>query len=305
MLPLMQNNFTVDISTARSECSFQPSASRPLDLADLVRVLAGRLQTSLEVDRLLTFFFEEVRKLTVIDGISYRHTPTEVDLQIGDRSGIQLEFSLSHQGDGLGELVISTREAPSELAARQLASSLDCLIFPLRNALLYRNAVRASLRDPLTGTGNRLALEQSLNRETELARRHGQALSVIMLDMDHFKHLNDAYGHQAGDAALRAVSLLMKEQLRNVDMVFRFGGEEFALVLSNTCSTATLIVAERIRAAIEQLPFLVGERQVRLSASLGCATYEPGEAQEQLLRRADQALYFAKHAGRNQVFSAA
>ncbi len=125
-----------------------------------------------------------------------------------------------------------------------------------------------------------------------------------MLDMDHFKTLNDQHGHHAGDAALRAISLLMKEQLRNVDMVFRFGGEEFALVLSNTSATAAAVVAERIRAAIEQLPFLVGERQVKLSASLGCATYLTGEPLDTLLQRADQALYQAKRSGRNQVASA-
>ncbi|GAB6389896.1 GGDEF domain-containing protein [Stutzerimonas marianensis] len=307
MLPLKQNNVTVDIGAARSEPSFRPSTSpagRPYELADLVRALTGRLQMSLEVDRLLGFFFEEVGRLMTVDGLVYRHAATEVELLLGQSSEARMGFRLSIQGDELGELLICSGEPVSELLATQLAAALDCLIFPLRNALLYRQAVRASLRDPLTGTGNRLALEQSLSRETELARRHAQDLSVVMLDMDHFKTLNDQHGHHAGDAALRAISLLMKEQLRNVDMVFRFGGEEFALVLSNTSATAAAVVAERIRAAIEQLPFLVGERQVKLSASLGCATYLTGEPLDTLLQRADQALYQAKRSGRNQVASA-
>jgi diguanylate cyclase (GGDEF)-like protein len=122
--------------------------------------------------------------------------------------------------------------------------------------------------------------------------------------MDHFKRLNDTHGHQAGDAALKATALLLKEQLRNVDMVFRFGGEEFVLLLSNTGLEAAAVVAERIRAAIQNLCFFVGGSQVRLSASLGCASYQSCESQEALLLRADQALYKAKSEGRNRIRAA-
>lgn len=129
-------------------------------------------------------------------------------------------------------------------------------------------------------------------------------MSIVMLDMDHFKNLNDSHGHQAGDAALKATALLLKEQLRNVDMVFRFGGEEFILVLSNTSTEAAAVVAERIRAAIQNLRLLVGDKQVRLSASLGYGTYKQCESQEDLLRRVDQALYQAKREGRNRMQAA-
>lgn len=308
MLPLKQN-IAVDMATAQVErpnvsAHNQPSPA-PLSLDDLLRNLTSRLQTSLEIDKLLGFFFDEVTSLIPLNALSYRHADTDFYIQLGEAEGLGVNYPLSHQHDCLGELSLFSRDHLAEIALEQLENAITCLLFPLCNALLYRRAVQASLKDPLTGAGNRVALEQSLTREIEVSRRHGQALSVIMLDMDHFKSLNDDHGHQAGDAALKAVALLLREQLRNVDMVFRFGGEEFVLLLSNTNSDAAIIVGERIRAAIENLSFLAAEKQVRLSASLGCATYQLCESQDDLLRRTDQALYEAKRGGRNRTRNAA
>ena len=308
MLPDKQNSATVDIGAARARrLDISPGGTaptRPLSLFERVRNLSLRLQTSLEIDRLLLFFLEEASDLLPLHALSYRHAGTDFDVRIGEAEGYDVQFALAQQAESLGELRLFSHGRLSDLALEQLEDLLSCLLFPLRNALLYRRAVQASLKDSLTGAGNRIALEQSLSRETELAWRHAQLLSVIMLDMDHFKRLNDTYGHQAGDAALKATALLLKEQLRNIDMVFRFGGEEFALVLSNTGHEAAAVVAERIRAAIENLCFLVGERTVHLSASLGYATYQPGESPEELLQRADQALYQAKRDGRNRLCAA-
>lgn len=308
MLPDKQNSATVDIGAARARRldigTGGAAPTRPLDLFERVRSLSSRLQTSLEVDRLLLFFLEDACDLLPLHALSYRHSATDLDVQIGEAEGYEVLFTLAQQAESLGELRLFSHARLSELALVQVEELLACLLFPLRNALLYRRAVQASLKDSLTGAGNRVALEQSLVRETELAWRHGQLLSVVMLDMDHFKRLNDTYGHQAGDAALKATALLLKEQLRNIDMVFRFGGEEFALVLSNTGHEAAAVVAERIRTAIQNLCFLVGERTVHLSASLGYATYKPGETPDELLQRADQALYQAKHDGRNRVCAA-
>jgi diguanylate cyclase (GGDEF)-like protein len=305
-MALLKQNNTIDIATARvGRLDLNPDKQPPaLSLADLQRNLTLRLQTSLEVDRLMTLFFNEVRNLIPLCALSYRHTGTDFELHLGDAGGFGTSHPLIHQGDCLGELSLFSGNCFSELTMDQLESAIDCLLFPLCNALLYRRAVQASLKDPLTGVGNRVALEQNLSREIDISRRHDQPLSVIMLDMDHFKSLNDTHGHHAGDAVLRAVALLLKEQLRNVDMVFRFGGEEFVLVLSNTGPEAATTVGERIRFAIENLPFLVGEKQVRLSASLGCATYQQCESSEDLLRRADQALYEAKRDGRNRMRTA-
>lgn len=308
MLP-QQNNSAIDINTAvvtrLNPGPLGQSSVRTPSLTDLLRNLTLRLQTSLELDRLLGFFFSEIRPLIPLDALVYRHAGTDFHLQLGEVEPCCISYQLSHHGESLGELSLYSRTALAEATLEQLEKTIGCLLFPLCNALLYRRAVQASLKDSLTGAGNRVALEQALNREIEMSRRYGQALSVIMLDMDHFKNLNDTHGHHAGDAALRAVALLLREQLRNIDMVFRFGGEEFVLLLANTDAQAATRVGERIRLAIEKLPLLIGEKTIQLSASLGCATYHPSESQHALLQRADQALYEAKRSGRNRLCFAA
>ncbi len=308
MLPLQQNN-SANINTAvisrLKPVQLGHSSARTLSLTGLLRNLTLRLQTSLELDRLLELFFNEVRTLIPLDALAYSHVGTDFHQELGEAVPCDLSYPLSHQGECLGELSLHSRTPLPEATREQLERAIGCLLFPLCNALLYRRAVQASLKDPLTGAGNRVALEQALNREIEISRRYGQALSVIMLDMDHFKHLNDTHGHHAGDSALRAVALLLKEQLRNIDMAFRFGGEEFVLLLANTGAEAAAIVGERIRLAIEKLPLLVGEKTLQLSASLGCTTYRPNESEQTLLQRADQALYEAKRSGRNRLCSTA
>jgi diguanylate cyclase (GGDEF)-like protein len=171
----------------------------------------------------------------------------------------------------------------------------------MRNALLYRAATQSALRDPLTGAGNRIAMEQTLQREIEMSRRHLQPLSLLMLDIDHFKRVNDSHGHSAGDDVLKAIAATIKAQLRNVDMVFRYGGEEFLILLSNTSREAASMVGERLRYAAQAAEYYADGQLIELTVSLGCSTLLPGESADSLLRRADSALYVAKREGRNRL----
>ncbi|HSC85197.1 MAG TPA: GGDEF domain-containing protein, partial [Pseudomonas sp.] len=159
----------------------------------------------------------------------------------------------------------------------------------------------SALRDPLTDTGNRIAMNQALQREVELARRTLQPLSVLMVDIDHFKRINDQYGHTTGDEVLKAMAGALKDSLRNIDMVFRYGGEEFLVLLSNTNREAAQMVGERLRMAALGLQHIVDNRAIELSVSLGCATLLAGESVDSLQRRADKALYVSKREGRNRL----
>ena len=161
--------------------------------------------------------------------------------------------------------------------------------------------MQSALRDPLTNTGNRIAMQQTLKREVEIARRPLQPLSVLMVDIDHFKRINDSHGHLVGDQALKSVASALKDSLRNIDMVFRYGGEEFMVLLSSTNREAASMVGERLRMAVLGIQYLVENRAIELSVSLGCATLLPGESMESLLRRADNALYVSKRDGRNRL----
>ena len=122
-----------------------------------------------------------------------------------------------------------------------------------------------------------------------------------MLDIDHFKKINDTHGHAAGDIVLRAVAGSIKRQLRNVDMVFRFGGEEFLILLSNTGRDAAGMVGERLRRAAQSQDYWAEDTRIELTVSLGCSTLLAAESAESLLRRADSALYVANREGRNRL----
>ena len=274
---------------------------RPPSLAQLLQQLSLQLQTSLEPQRILGLFYREIQRLVPLDSLSYQHNSSDLRLEFGQRGHHSISYNLSHEGEHLGELVFRRNQRFTEPEQGNLESLLASLLYPMRNALLYRAATQSALRDPLTDTGNRIAMDQTLQREIELSRRHLQPLSLLMLDIDHFKQINDTHGHSAGDDVLKAVAASIKGQLRNVDMVFRYGGEEFLILLSNTAREAAAMVGERLRLAAQSEEFLADGRVVGLTVSIGCSTLLPGESVESLLRRADNALYVAKREGRNRL----
>ena len=164
---------------------------------------------------------------------------------------------------------------------------------------------RLARQDPLTQLGNRRSLDDDLKVLHARSRRYGRRYCLAICDLDRFKAYNDAYGHQAGDEALRAVAATIVGEVRAGDGVYRYGGEEFLLVLPEQTLETGLVAVERMRAAVERLAIphaAAGPGQV-LTLSAGIAAFEPGEliAAEELLKRADAALYRAKSAGRNRV----
>ncbi|RON50687.1 GGDEF domain-containing protein [Pseudomonas frederiksbergensis] len=295
----------IDFDSAKLQClgfgQQPPLLERPVSLAQLRQQLGLQLQTSLEPQRILGLFFREIQRLVPLDALSYQHKTSDLRLEFGQRGHHSVSYSLSHEGEHLGELVFRRNQRFNEQEQGNLESLLSALLYPMRNALLYRAATQSALRDPLTGTGNRVAMDQTLQREIEMSRRHLQPLSLLMLDIDHFKRVNDSHGHSAGDEVLKAVAASIKGQLRNVDMVFRFGGEEFLILLSNTTREAAAMVGERLRFAAQAQEYVADGQSIELTVSLGCSTLLPGESAESLLRRADSALYVAKREGRNRL----
>lgn len=278
-----------------------PLLERLASLAQLRQQMSLQLQTSLEPQRILGLFFREAQRLVPLDALSYVHQASDLRLEFGTRGHHSLSYSLSHEGEQMGELVFRRNQRFNDKEQGDLESLLSSLLYPMRNALLYRAATQSALRDPLTGAGNRIAMEQTLQREIDMSRRHQQPLSVLMLDIDHFKRVNDSHGHSAGDDVLKAIAATIKAQLRNVDMVFRYGGEEFLVLLSNTSREAAAMVGERLRYATQAAEYYADGQLIELTVSLGCSTLLPGESADSLLRRADSALYVAKREGRNRL----
>jgi diguanylate cyclase (GGDEF)-like protein len=156
--------------------------------------------------------------------------------------------------------------------------------------------------DPLTGLWNRLHFGEQLQRTLAEADRYGTPVSLVLVDIDHFKKVNDTWGHEAGDAVLRQVSRLVQEGVRAVDICVRYGGEEIAMLLAQTHSERAVEVAERLRERISAQPIRHGGADIPVTASFGVATYpETVKVRDQLFPASDKALYIAKHAGRNCV----
>ncbi|MGZ0080672.1 GGDEF domain-containing protein [Methylomonas sp. YC3] len=171
---------------------------------------------------------------------------------------------------------------------------------------LHEQLQYQAIHDPLTGLYNRLFLNENLERELLLAERQGYEVSVVMSDLDHFKMINDCYGHQAGDAVLKAFADILKRHARASDLDCRYGGEEFFLVLPDTSRQTASERAESIRLALVAQPIAVADISIHVTASFGVATYPAnGLSPVALIGAADKALYLAKDAGRNQVVAAA
>jgi diguanylate cyclase (GGDEF)-like protein len=160
----------------------------------------------------------------------------------------------------------------------------------------------ASRTDALTGVNNRRHFSELLEAEIERCRRYGSTLSVMMLDLDHFKHVNDTHGHAAGDEALRTFArTLLCSGLRKNDFWGRLGGEEFALVLPEIGIDSALEPAERIRSTLEKTSVQHGPATFRITVSIGISQYQQGDTIETVVGRADQAMYEAKQTGRNKI----
>lgn len=180
-----------------------------------------------------------------------------------------------------------------------LRTVADQVAVAINHADLFAQIQQQALTDALTGCYNRRSFEMQLDRDLQMARRAHQPLSLMMIDLDRFKQLNDSSGHDAGDAALRKLAQCFKEEMRGADYAARFGGDEFVLILPQADSAGALLVAERVRKRIEQIE--IGEFGT-LSASIGIATF-PADASSRadLVAAADAALYAAKRSGRNRV----
>jgi len=205
----------------------------------------------------------------------------------------------------LGALLLYS-VSPSAFSERELAYFTAIgkqLSIALDNATLHRRATELSYHDPLTGLFNRRYLEEALETEVRRAGRYALPLSLNMLDIDHFKGFNDTFGHTRGDEVLRAVSQRLREQTRNADIVTRYGGEEFVVILPMTTKPHARLVAEKLRAAIAAAVIAdAGPDGARITISVGVSTFpEDSSTATGLLQAADAALYAAKDRGRNRV----
>jgi diguanylate cyclase (GGDEF)-like protein len=271
------------------------------DLADRLLRMTQSLQTTLEISALLELFYLQTDANVPVDGMDYVNEQLSLDYRTGTRSRHTCHYNLKVGDIDLGGLTFRRRGKFSEAETVVLEKLLCCLLYPLRNALLYRDALALAQKDALTGICNRAALDDALATEVNLAGRHRTPLSIVVFDIDHFKSINDRYGHSMGDEAIKTVVKCAQSCARSTDMLFRYGGEEFVMLVRNTTLDGARLLAERIRRKVEKLQCQAKRKPITMTVSAGVATLGSGEKAQQLFERADKALFEAKHAGRNLV----
>ncbi len=271
----------------------------PENLGPRVLELSGILQTTLDIEMQIELFGKEIQRHLSIDGLQYTLPQSEQGVMYGSEASHRATYDLKLEDKSLGSVRVY-REIPFvDKEIRSLENLLCALVYPLRNALTYKNAVEMASRDPLTGINNRMALDSSMAREVDLAHRQQLPLSVLVIDIDHFKRFNDEFGHAFGDDVLAAVAQSIASTVRRSDLLFRFGGEEFVVLASHTGEDGAMLLAERIRQNIAALNTIRG-RDSKVTVSVGVARLQAEEDAESFFARADKALYGAKHNGRNR-----
>lgn len=295
---LHQSNGKIQFNGATS-----PTQVLDVDINDLQRTLklAGMLHSSLELKTVLEYFLEAAKLKVGFQSAFYQNDELRTELQFNEPQKHNCSYSLTIEEQSLGEITFSSKKRFSKPGLEKLENLLCHLIHPLRNSILYQKALKAAHSDALTGLNNRSALDKVLKREVDISIRHEIPLSLIVLDIDYFKSINDQYGHAVGDKVLQNLSRCIEHEIRGCDMLFRYGGEEFVIVLTNTDLKGAELLSERIRNAVINENFIVNNATIPIRISLGVAQIENNEDAEELFVKTDTALYEAKRKGRNQT----
>ena len=294
------------------------------DLATLMLAITGSGQHEFEtylqqLNERLEAFQSNLRAAR--DGhADNRSAAREMDSQIREQvDGLQSSMQDAADLDGLKhalenhlEGLLGTldhfqkqRDEREQEVASRLQGLADRVAHMEHEALGFREHLeeqrQKALIDPLTGLPNRAAWNERLDEEISQWHQQGNSLLLAMLDLDHFKRINDNYGHLAGDKVLKIIATVLRKRLRGSDFIARFGGEEFVLLMPATLPATGASLLEKLRAAIEGCPFHFKGEPVTVTLSMGMTAFRPGEHSDAALKRADQALYRAKHAGRNRI----
>jgi diguanylate cyclase (GGDEF)-like protein len=270
--------------------------------ARIIDDIIKSLLISLHSDEILEQFTYTLKKHLRFSNLRFVDEHKNIKFNYGRKTKFELSYNLSDESPAqLGTIIFGREQEFDEQELSLIEELLSFLVLSLKNAKMHQQALEQAEIDPLTQLLNRHSLDTRLKREMELARRNHQSLSILMADLDNFKKINDQHGHPVGDEILKHASQLLKESARGIDLIFRIGGEEFLIILSNTTPKGALNLAKRIVKKVEQTDFKVRKKNIPCTISIGIAHLTKEDSESSLLVRVDKALYKAKHQGRNQV----
>lgn len=263
--------------------------------------LHQRLLGCLETCTLINRFYGWLSEKQLVGSVDYVHPVENITFNTGKAKAHKANYMLRLEQNYLGQVTISSPKKFSDQDLLTHEQSIGILVHYLKNSIEYQTLEKIAFQDGLTGVMNRTALEDLLPQEVERAQRYGFDLSVMMIDIDHFKTINDSIGHIGGDEVLRHVSTAIQSQLRKSDLPFRYGGDEFLLVLPNTDLEGAHKAAKRIMQSLSKEVSEIPNCPISPKLSIGIAASKPGETDEELIRRVDSALYDSKNNGRNCI----
>lgn len=291
-----------EVKSVFSNCEKSDRKNYSRELEQQARLdLAMTLQMSLDIEWVTYKFMEHIHSYFLFDGFAYSNEEIAVEIKQSRQKGHSCSYNLQIEEIQLGKIEIFRGRKFAESELMLLENLLTILIHPLKNAIQFKKASLLAYSDALTGAKNRSTFDESLEREINLSQRHGQEFSVMVIDIDHFKQVNDNYGHSAGDDVLKAVAQNIQSCIRTTDMLFRYGGEEFVILLSNSDCKKSYVIADRILDSVRAIDMTIKDQQLDLSVSIGLACLNIQDDGQSLFNRADEAMYAAKNDGRDQI----
>ena len=257
--------------------------------------ITGQICKSLDADKVFSNFRDEVNKYIRVSDLRFLKGE-KADLSLYKDCTI---IPLNIQEELIGYLVADGLREEDKERFHILSQQF---LLGIKRAVLYKSVQELAITDSLTNVFNRRYYLERFKEEIERSRKFNYKFSCLMIDIDYFKDFNDRYGHVVGDAILRELSRTIQENIRQIDLICRYGGEEFSIILSETDKDAAQLAAERIRLAIEDKHIRVYDEELKITVSIGISTYPyDGKEIERLIDKADSALYQAKQRGRNNV----
>ena len=289
-----------EVNTITSEAS--NNVKKPLRRSEDKLAFLEKLNMTIELEPLLATYTAEVSRLIAVTGLEFESPNHKLQLKYSKASANKLTHQLIFNNTVLGNIIYLSTQPLNNHQRQLLANVEQQLLQSLHNVLRFEHTRKMSMRDYLTGLGNRNYFEEALRHMTATAEREDRSFTLLFIDLDNFKAVNDECGHLAGDQVLIEFSRLLRFAVRDNDHVFRFGGDEFAILLSHSDHLHPEFVAQRIVSATATSQLLL---ETNVTASIGYANWQQGDNSTVLTNRSDKALYHVKGAGKNGYHGAA
>jgi len=253
--------------------------------------LLEQLQTTLDLDKLLDIFAMEAARYIKFSGLYFKSKIVSKTLRGSRKAKHERQFELKLNDEFIGTISYSINKPISMHHYKDLQRIHQIVLYPLKNALQYHQAMQLAMQDGLTGLGNRRYFDEQLKRAMHNANRHHAQVGLVLGDLNKFKVVNDTYGHNAGDQVLIQFANILRSCVRDSDSIFRFGGDEFAVIVENASEYALDIIHSRINSSLKSNIILA---KYQIGCSLGTTFMNRADNEHTLFERADQALYRQK-----------